>query len=88
MPRVGKALKPSSALARALGERFRQTRKYRSLTLQNMADALGVTIYLIRCHEAGSMMMRTDLLVRAAKFMNVRPGELVSVEEENERTEV
>jgi ribosome-binding protein aMBF1 (putative translation factor) len=72
-------LRPKSEMCRDLGRRFREARESRGVSLRQLSDAIGVNLYLIRQHEAGAHMLRTDKLVEAALYLKYRPGELVYV---------
>lgn len=61
----------------ALGARFREVRKRQKVWLVPLAKALGCSVNTIRWHEYGARMLRADLLVRAAEFMNVPHEDLI-----------
>jgi hypothetical protein len=80
-PLRGGALQPKDELSRRLGEQFKRVRQRSGLTLRSvsLATGHGRYVYLIRRHEAGSLTLRADDLVKAAHHMGVDPAELVSV---------
>lgn len=62
-------LKPQDATSARLGRQFRAIREMRGLGLRPLALEMGITFFCIRRHEAGTLMLRTDDLVKAAKAL-------------------
>jgi transcriptional regulator with XRE-family HTH domain len=77
--RASHKLEAKNEETRALGARFRATRQANGVTLDTVAKEVGKTIWCIRRHEAGEMMLRLDELCVAARCMRVRPTSLVEV---------
>ena len=73
------ALAARDDLTKRLGEQFRLIRESREVGLRPLAAQIGITVYCIRRHEAGTMMLRTDDLYKAAKALRVRPAELLYI---------
>jgi ribosome-binding protein aMBF1 (putative translation factor) len=69
-------LKPLNPTTERLGQQFRAIREMRGLGLRPLASMISITPFCIRRHEAGSMMFRTDDLIRAAEALNVNPCDL------------
>lgn len=75
------ALVAQDELSKKLGDQFRRIRESRQVGLRPLAADIGITVYCIRRHEAGRMMLRSDDLFRAAKALRVRPAELLYIGE-------
>ena len=63
-----------------LREQIRYLRKNRGLTLQNMADALGITMRQYQNYEGGQAKPTIDGLVKIADFFNVSADYLLGRE--------
>jgi hypothetical protein len=59
-----------------LGAQFRRYREAQRVSLETVAKAVGKTIWCIRRHEAGEMMLRLDEVYAAARAMDVAPVHL------------
>lgn len=75
-------LRAASPLTYRLGQRFRRIREEKGISLRVLAAGIRVALFLIRRHEAGSIMLRTDKLIEAANFMGVPASTLIDVEGE------
>lgn len=80
MPKPGTALKAQNEWCASLGQRFRDAREARGISLRDLADGMKVAVYLIRRHEAGALMLRLDKLHDAAACLGVEIEELVKKE--------
>lgn len=76
------ALKPRDRLSERLGAQFRSLREAAGVSLRDLSDLMGVSLWCIRRHEAGEIMLRTDQLFRAAEHLKVRPTELLYIDRE------
>lgn len=70
-------IEPQDELSGAIGRLFRGVREERGVTLQQLSDAIGRRMNVIRFHEAGFRLMRADDLTRAAIAMGVAPRTLM-----------
>jgi hypothetical protein len=73
----GQTLKAQDAFTAGLGQTFRSSRERAGVTLNELASGIGIALYLIRRHEAGALMLRTDKLIAAARYMRVAPASLL-----------
>lgn len=71
---------PRGQVEAALGEKFRVVRRQHKVWLKDLAQHLGCSVNTVRWHEAGARMMRADMLVKAADFIGVPPGQLMTTE--------
>jgi DNA-binding XRE family transcriptional regulator len=56
-----------------IGSRVRARRTSRGMTQQDLSDLLGVDRNNLAAYEAGAERINADLLLRIAKFLDVRP---------------
>jgi transcriptional regulator with XRE-family HTH domain len=66
----------------ALGARFRSVRESRDAKLKDLAVHLGLSVNTIRWHEAGAVMLRLDMLHKAAEFLGCEVNDLTIPESE------
>lgn len=76
------ALQPQDELSRRLGAQFRRIRESRGMGLRPLAAKIDRCYFLLRRHEAGAVMLRSDDLFRAAQALEVRPSELLYIDRE------
>lgn len=76
------ALKPQDVLSQRLGAQFRMLREQSGLSLRDLSARMGLSLWCIRRHEAGTLMLRADQLFRAATHFKVRPTELLYIDRE------
>lgn len=71
---------PKSPLHFALGQQFQKVRRECQVWQPDLAKAIGCSINTIRWHEMGIRMLRTDMLYKAARAMNVDPSTLMDID--------
>lgn len=67
----GEALVPQGEMQAQLGRLFRTARRKNKVWLIPLAARLGVSVNMIRWHEAGVRSLRADLLIQAAEIIGV-----------------
>ena len=67
---------------RAIGQRIKLARKLRKLTLEQMAEHLGVTIATVSRYEVGDRQPKYDRLFKIAKLLDVSVQYLLAIPEE------
>ena len=70
-------LSPRSDAARRLGKQFSRQRARLKLTLMDVRLKTGFAVNTIRAHEAGSLPLRADDLIKLADAIGVRPETLI-----------
>ena len=71
-----------SAYSKQTGERIRMYRKMKSMTLQQLADRIHKSRASVSKYENGEIAMDIETLGEIARVLQVSPGQLLDVQEE------
>ena len=77
MAKGRKQIQPRSGPERALGEALRETRKARGISQMDLYTASGIDRTYISAVERGIQGPTIRMIARFAKYLKVRPSELV-----------
>lgn len=71
-----------SAYSKQTGERIRMYRKMKSMTLQQLADRIHKSRASVSKYENGEIAMDIETLGEIARVLQVSPGQLLDLQEE------
>jgi transcriptional regulator with XRE-family HTH domain len=77
MAKVRKQIQPQSGLEKAFGEALRATRKERGISQMDLYEASGIDRTYISAVERGLQSPTIRMIARFAKYLKVRPSDLV-----------
>jgi len=60
----------------SIGEKIREHRKWRGLTQQELADAIGISVMSIRRYESGERKPTEEMVKTIAEKLEVHPSEI------------
>jgi transcriptional regulator with XRE-family HTH domain len=77
MVKARKQIQPQSGLERAFGEALRAIRKERGISQMDLYEASGIDRTYISAVERGLQSPTIRMIARFAKYLKVRPSDLV-----------
>jgi transcriptional regulator with XRE-family HTH domain len=77
MAKARKQIQPQSGPDKAFGEALRETRKARGISQMDLYSASGIDRTYISAVERGLQSPTIRMVARFAKYLKVRPSELV-----------